>query len=37
MATNLAEFTGAALGPHLVFGLSMWTSASLARAEIADT
>jgi hypothetical protein len=40
MATNLAEFTGAALGLHLVFWLSMWTSAplaGLARAEIADT
>jgi manganese transport protein len=30
MATDLAEFTGAALGLHLVFGLSMWTSALLA-------
>jgi manganese transport protein len=30
MATDLAEFTGAALGLHLVFGLSMWASALLA-------
>jgi manganese transport protein len=30
MATDLAEFTGAALGIHLVFGLSMWLSALLA-------
>jgi manganese transport protein len=30
MATDLAEFTGAALGLHLVFGLSMWMSALLA-------
>ncbi len=30
MATDLAEFTGAALGLHLVFGLSMWLSAVLA-------
>jgi manganese transport protein len=30
MATDLAEFTGAALGLHLVFGFSMWTSALLA-------
>jgi manganese transport protein len=30
MATDLAEFTGAALGLHLVFGLSMWVSAGLA-------
>jgi manganese transport protein len=30
MATDLAEFTGAALGLHLVFGLSMWVSALLA-------
>jgi manganese transport protein len=30
MATDLAEFTGAALGLHLVFGLSMWSSALLA-------
>jgi manganese transport protein len=30
MATDLAEFTGAALGLHLVFGLPMWTSALLA-------
>ena len=29
MATDLAEFTGAALGLHLVFGLAMWTSALL--------
>ena len=27
MATDLAEFTGAALGLHLVFGLTMWASA----------
>ena len=26
MATDLAEFVGAALGLHLVFGLSMWLS-----------
>ncbi len=30
MATDLAEFTGAALGLHLLFGLSMWLSAMLA-------
>jgi manganese transport protein len=30
MATDLAEFVGAALGLHLVFGLSMWLSAILA-------
>jgi manganese transport protein len=30
MATDLAEFTGAALGLHLLFGLSMWSSAALA-------
>ena len=30
MATDLAEFTGAALGLHLVFGLSLWASALLA-------
>jgi manganese transport protein len=30
MATDLAEFTGAALGLHLVFGLPLWTSALLA-------
>jgi len=30
MATDLAEFTGAALGLHLVFGLPMWTCAVLA-------
>lgn len=30
MATDLAEFTGAALGLHLVFGLAMWSSALLA-------
>ncbi len=29
MATDLAEFVGAALGLHLVFGLSMWASAIL--------
>jgi manganese transport protein len=29
MATDLAEFVGAALGLHLVFGLSMWLSAGL--------
>jgi manganese transport protein len=29
MATDLAEFTGAALGLHLVFGLAMWASALL--------
>ncbi len=29
MATDLAEFVGAALGLHLVFGLSMWASAVL--------
>jgi manganese transport protein len=29
MATDLAEFVGAALGLHLVFGLSMWVSAML--------
>jgi manganese transport protein len=27
MATDLAEFVGAALGLHLVFGLSLWVSA----------
>jgi manganese transport protein len=30
MATDLAEFTGAALGLQLVFGLSIWLSALLA-------
>jgi manganese transport protein len=30
MATDLAEFTGAALGLHLVFGLPLWVSAVLA-------
>jgi manganese transport protein len=30
MATDLAEFTGAALGLYLVFGLSIWVSALLA-------
>jgi manganese transport protein len=30
MATDLAEFTGAALGLRLVFGLPMWLSAFLA-------
>jgi manganese transport protein len=30
MATDLAEFTGATLGLHLVFGLPMWLSAVLA-------
>jgi manganese transport protein len=30
MATDLAEFTGAALGLHLVFGLPLWGSALLA-------
>ena len=30
MATDLAEFTGAALGLRLVFGLPMWLSAVLA-------
>ena len=30
MATDLAEFTGAALGLHLVFWLPLWTSALLA-------
>jgi len=30
MATDLAEFTGAALGLHLVFGLPMWSCAVLA-------
>jgi manganese transport protein len=30
MATDLAEFTGAALGLHLVFGLPLWVSAILA-------
>ena len=30
MATDLAEFTGAALGLHLVFGLPMWISVLLA-------
>ena len=29
MATDLAEFVGAALGLHLVFGLAMWPSAAL--------
>jgi manganese transport protein len=29
MATDLAEFVGAALGLHLVFGFSMWVSAIL--------
>jgi manganese transport protein len=29
MATDLAEFVGAALGLHLVFGLSLWVSAGL--------
>jgi manganese transport protein len=29
MATDLAEFVGAALGLHLVFGLSLWVSAVL--------
>ncbi len=29
MATDLAEFVGAALGLHLVFSLSMWVSAAL--------
>ncbi len=29
MATDLAEFVGAALGLHLVFGLSLWVSAIL--------
>ena len=29
MATDLAEFVGAALGLHLVFGLSMWVSGLL--------
>ena len=29
MATDLAEFVGAALGLHLVFGLTMWLSAAL--------
>ena len=29
MATDLAEFVGAALGLHLVFGLSLWPSAIL--------
>src|SRR6201997_1663848 len=29
MATDLAEFVGAALGLHLVFGLSMWFSGLL--------
>jgi len=29
MATDLAEFVGAALGLHLVFGLTMWLSAVL--------
>ena len=32
MATDLAEFVGAALGLHLVFGLSMWLSAVLTGA-----
>ena len=30
MATDLAEFIGAALGLHLVFGLPIWVSAMLA-------
>jgi manganese transport protein len=30
MATDLAEFTGAALGLHLVFGLPLWECALLA-------
>ena len=30
MATDLAEFVGAALGLHLVFGLSLWLSGILA-------
>jgi len=30
MATDLAEFTGSALGLNLVFGLPLWTSALLA-------
>jgi manganese transport protein len=30
MATDLAEFTGASLGLHLVFGLPIWLSALLA-------
>jgi manganese transport protein len=29
MATDLAEFVGAALGLHMVFGLSLWVSALL--------
>ena len=29
MATDLAEFVGAALGIRLVFGLSLWASAVL--------
>ena len=29
MATDLAEFVGAALGLHMVFGLSLWVSAVL--------
>ena len=29
MATDLAEFVGAALGLHLVFGLSLWLSGAL--------
>ena len=29
MATDLAEFVGAALGLHMVFGLSMWVSGVL--------
>jgi manganese transport protein len=32
MATDLAEFVGAALGLHLVFGLAMWLSAVLTGA-----
>ncbi len=32
MATDLAEFVGAALGLHLVFGLSLWVSAVLTGA-----
>jgi manganese transport protein len=32
MATDLAEFVGAALGLHLVFGLTLWLSAALTGA-----
>jgi manganese transport protein len=32
MATDLAEFVGAALGLHLVFGFSLWVSAILTGA-----